>query len=156
VKLGALWIALCAGDPAVIEAAYLHRAHRERGRIYLKGRDDIAADWGSVLGLDRTCEVLADCGDAAVVRVGSRIWHQWVRREGERIAREVLVVEGGPGLSGSDLLVAERETKCGGTSARLAHLFVEAGDGTPLRHVVSRFSFGEETRVAVGEAVLNG
>jgi hypothetical protein len=151
VKLGELWAALCTGDAAVLDAAYLHRVHRERGRVYLKGREDIAADWGTVLGLERQCEVVADLGDAAVVRLGGRSWHHWVRRESGWIAREVLVVEGGPGLDDGHALVTEREINSGSSRMQLAHLFTEAAEGSPLRHVVSRFTAGGDARLQSGK-----
>jgi hypothetical protein len=156
VKLGELWAALCAGDAAVIDRAYLHRAHRERGRVYLKGREDIAVDWGAVLGAERQCEIVADLGDAAVIRLGGRVWHHWVRREADWIARELLVAEGGRGLGASDVLVSEREVRSSAGSMQLGHLFTQAAEGSPLRHVVSRFAASYEERIAVGEAVPNG
>jgi len=156
VKLAELWTALSAGDPTVLETAYLHRAHRERGSLYLKGREDIAADWAAVLGIDRRCEVLADLGDAAVVRTPTGLWHHWVRREGSRIARDVLVAEAGPRLSTGHVLVSERELGSGALTAELAHLFMEAAEGSALRHVVSRFTIEGVERLAVGEAVSNG
>jgi hypothetical protein len=156
VKLGELWTALCAGDATVIDAAYLHRAHRERGRIYLKGREDIAADWSAVLGLERQCHIVADLGDAAVIRLGGRIWHHWVWRESDWIARELLVAEGGHGLDDGNVLVTEREIRSGSSGMQLAHSFTEAAEGSPLRHVVSRFTANREARIAVGEAVPNG
>ena len=155
MKLGELWTALCAGDTAALDAAYLHRAHRERGRIYLKGRDDIAADWPSVLGLARECEILADLGDAAVIRTGTGIWHHWVSRESGRIAREVLIAEGGRELGEGQALVIEREFVAGPATARLAHLFATAPEGSSLRHVVSSVTLGGTSRLAIGEAVPN-
>jgi hypothetical protein len=156
MKLGELWAALCAGDPTVLETAYLHRAHRERGSLYLKGREDIAADWGCILGIGRRYELLVDLGDAAMVRTPAGVWHHWVRREGSRIAREVLVAENGRGLSPSDVLVSERELGFGAVTAELAHLLTKAAEGSPLRHIVSRFHIEGVARLAIGVAVPNG
>ena len=156
MRLGELWRAACAGDVPALEAAYLHRVHRERGRFYLKGIADVTDDWGTVIGVRRDCEVLADLGDAALVRVGERHWHHWVAREDGRIAREVLVAEDGPALAGEADLAIERELSEAGGTARLAHQFIVAADGTSLRQVVSRFEVDGEVRVAVGEAVANG
>jgi hypothetical protein len=121
ISLTELWNAMAAGDISVLEPATLHRVMRERGARLIKGRDDVAADWGDVLA-GGACQVLADLGDMAVVQIGDRQIHHWVRREDGRIAYEMVV-------EASDLTVTmagaviERVIVADDQTAELFHVF---------------------------------
>jgi kynureninase len=148
ISLMELWNAMAAGDSSVLEPATLHRVMRERGARLIKGRDDVAADWAIVLA-GGTCQVIADLGDMAVVQIGDRQFHHWVRREDGWIAYEVVIEarDASVGLVGA---VIERVIVANDQTAELFHLFEKDTE----RRIGSRVS-GTDW-LAISEAIGNG
>ena len=151
MTLNDLWAAMARGEQAVLDGAYLHRVMRERGDALIKGREDIGADWAVIMTAGKACEIIADLGDMAVVRVGGIVWHHWVRREAGRIAFEI-VVSGGSAIVGSPLV--ERAIEAHGRRAELFHIFSSSGDESPVRHIGSRIIGTDQ--VAVSGPLPNG
>lgn len=80
-----------------IDTAYLHRAVREDGFGLVRGRDAICAAAIAALADEGhgAVEIVHDVGDMVVFRAaGGWRGHRWVWREGERILRETLIVDG--------------------------------------------------------------
>lgn len=151
MTLSDLWAAMARGEQAVLDSAYLHRVMRERGDAPNKGREDVGADWAVIMTAGEACEIIADLGDMAVIRVGGIVWHHWVRREAGRIAFEI-VVSGGSAIVGSP--VVERTIEANGRRAELFHILSSSADGSPVRHIGSRIIGTDQ--VVVSGPILNG
>jgi hypothetical protein len=136
MTLSELWAALARGEREALQTAYLHRVMRERDGVLIKGRQNVAADWDAVLGGGGACEVIADLGDMAVVRVGNTVWHHWVRREDGRIGFEVLIAAEGD--CKDDRSVVERSVTANGQIAELFHLFHQDASEATRRQIGSR------------------
>lgn len=154
MTLTELWTAMARGDGSVLASAYLHRVMRERGADLIKGRDDVAADWHSVIGQGGDCIVLADLGDLAVVRIGDVTWHHWVSREDGRISFEVLIAADQITKAPDAERVIEHSITAGGRTAELFHWFGRDSTGQPMRRTGSRIL--GELAPAVGEPLRNG
>ena len=152
MTLSDLWQTLAGGNRGAVQAAYLHRAMRERGGVLFKGRFDVDADWELVLGAGGECIIIADLGDMAVVRLGDAVWHHWVRREAGRIAFEVLIADEGD--LGDESVVVERSVTVHGQTAELFHLFSGDESGAQRRSVGSRIM--DSAHAAISAAFRNG
>jgi hypothetical protein len=137
MTLTELWAAMAAGERGVLESAMLHRVMRERGASLIKGRDDVAADSIAILAGASSCSDIADLGDMAVIRIGDRHIHHWVRREQGRIAYEIVIEASGAALD-IESAVIERRVVAADQTAELFHLFGEDAAGRPERRIGSR------------------
>lgn len=153
MTLGDLWLAVAAGDPAAIEAAYLHRAMREDGPHLVKGRDDIADRWAAALSPAAECRVLLDGDDFAIVAVDGAVLHHWVRREGSRLGFEVIAREDASPPPPEAAAVGERTIRTEAGEAQLIHRIDDA-DGLRWIESVWRPAAGAARR-AFSAAIPN-
>lgn len=86
-----------AGDFAILDDSHLHRATREDDWGIIKTRDRLRAAALAAIAEEGLGEpaIRADLGDMIVFETAQG-WrgHRWVMREGERIARETLIIDG--------------------------------------------------------------
>ena len=153
MKLTDLWTAMVAGDCSVLAPAYLHRVMRERGSDMIKGREDVASDWAIIVANHPQCAVIVDLGDMAIIQIGDATYHHWVRREGGRIAFEVLILAKIDALP-TDNFIIERQINFDGKCAELFHLFRVDGNHAHVRCLGSRIV--GTSLVAVGAQIFNG
>jgi hypothetical protein len=126
--------------------AYLHRAVHETSIGHVHGRDALTADALRELAElpPQTVTIEADLGDMIAYRIesGAGSWrgHRWARREGGRIAAEILV--------------EETEARCVAAGSNAAEAARKLAASIPAHHPLGELSAGRGQLAAAADVPL--